>query len=106
MGKGQLITDNGPAIRLPLAGSALDIKRVPPQSVLQVLAYLRATSARVANDVNIAVRVDFLDAIIYLTHGNMGGTLRVHGGPLVVFAYIDKLRACWNFRGLYFFHTP
>jgi len=106
MGKGQLIADNRQAIRLPLAGTALDINNVPAQGVFQVLAHLRAAPARVADDINIAVRVDFMDATRYLTHGNMGGTLRVHGGPFVVFAHIDKLRACGNFGWLYVLHTP
>lgn len=106
MGKGQLIADNGQAIRLPLIGAALDINNVPAQGVFQVLADLCAAPARMADDINIAVRVYFLDATRYLTHGNMGGTLRVHGGPFVVFAHIDKLRACGNFGWLYVLHTP
>lgn len=106
MGKGQLIADNGQAISLPLAGAALDINNIPAQGVFQVLADLRAAPARVADDINIVVRVDFLDTTRYLTHGNMGGTLRVHGGPFVVFAHIDKLRACGNFGWLYVLHTP
>ena len=73
--------------------------------MLQILADLHAAAACVADDVDILVRIDFLDATRNLAHWDMGRALRALHRPLVILADINELCAFWYFSWLNVFHA-
>lgn len=97
--------NHGTTLGLPTIRSALDVDDVPALGVLQVLAYLHAAPAKVADDVDIAVRVNLVEALDKFAHRNVRGALSVLGVPFVVLADIDELGILWDFLWRYVFHT-
>ena len=98
--------NHGTTLGLPTIRSALDVDDVPALGVLQVLAYLHAAPAKVADDVDIAVRVNLVEALDKFAHRNVRGALSMLGVPLVVLADVDKLGVLWYFLGRYVSHAP
>lgn len=98
--------NHGAALSLPRIRAAVDIDDVPALRVFKVLAHLHTAAAQVADDVDVSVRVNLIEAVNELTHGDVGRALSVFGVPLVVLADIDELGVLGNFSGLYILHAP
>ena len=98
--------NHGAALSLPRIRAAVDIDDVPALRVLQVLADLHAAAAQVADDVDVLVRVNLIEAVNEVSHRDVCGALGVFGVPLVVLADVDKLGVVGYFGGLYVLHTP
>ena len=58
-----------------------------------------------ADDVDIAVGVDFIDSVNEFAHRDVGGALGVLGVPFVVLADVDELGVLGYFGGLYVLHA-
>ena len=89
---------------LPRVRAAVDIDDVPAFRVLEVLADLHAAPACMADDVDIAVGVDFIDSVNEFAHRDVGGALGVLGVPFVVLADVDELGVLRYFGGVYVLH--
>ena len=98
--------NHGAAQGLPRIRAAVDVDDVPALGVLQVLAYLHAAPAKVADDVDIAVRVNLVEALDKFAHRNVRGALSMLGVPLVVLADVDKLGVLRYFLWRYVSHAP
>lgn len=97
--------NHGAALGLPRVRAAVDVDDVPALGMLQVLADLHAAPTRVANDVDIAIRVDLIDTFDEISHWDVGGALGVLGIPFVVLADVDELGVFRYFGGLYVLHA-
>lgn len=100
-----LWVDHRTALSLPRIRAAVDVDDVPALRMFEVLADLHAAPACMADDVDIAVRVNLVEAVNELTHGDVGRALSVFGVPLEVLADIDELRVLWDFLWRYVSHT-
>ena len=94
------------ALCFPTIRSALDVDDVPALGVLQVLAHLHAAPAQVADDVDVLVRVNLVEAIDKFAHRNVRRALSMLGVPLVVLADVDKLGVLRYFLWRNVSHAP
>lgn len=93
------------ALCLPTIRATVDVDDIPAFRVLEVLADLHAAPACMTDDVDIAVRVNLVEALDQVSHRDMGGALGMLGVPLVVLADVDKLGVLGYFGGLYVLHA-
>ena len=93
------------ALCFPTIRAALDVDDVPALGVLQVLADLHAAPACMADDVDIAVGVNLVEALDEVSHRDVRGALGMLGVPLVVLADVDELGVLGYFGGLYVLHA-
>lgn len=97
--------NHGATLGLPCVRAALDIDDVPASRLLEVLADLHAAPACMADDVDIAVWVNLVEALYEVSHRDVRGALGMLGVPLVVLADVDELGAFRYFSGLYVLHA-
>ena len=106
MGYGPLVwVNHGATLSLPRVRAALDIDDVPAFCMLEVLADLHAAPACMADDVDIAVGVNLVEALDEVSHRDVRGALGMLGVPLVVLADVDELGVLGYFVRLYVLHA-
>ena len=90
----------------PGVGSTHDVDGLPTARLFEVLRGLRAATARLANNVDVFVRVDLVRAVRDVGEWDVFRALRAVDVPLLGFADVDNLGVFRDFSYVNFLHAP